>query len=272
MFKQILPCSVHMSNITPQYIISMYKEQDRENEKDIEYVLFSYIMTNKVKQLFIEKNKEVPNCIKAEIQRLYDILKADDKCKNVDITTDRFINNLYDYTIRQHKNIKDYEKQVKREIYEKYKQAKDAYKYANELPDDCCKYYNINGEDIENPVSQIVKFMSSRQGAKVFTYNHRFNDFIWLDEIHYQHQFKEYKKNIKDKKIVINKENNDEHILNNVIWYSLCIQVWDNEADDYGTNHICLGSMSVFNYMISGFVYYFKNKKDRDNAYNWLVK
>jgi len=269
MFKQILPTMTQMSNITPEFIIGMYDKKDRE--EDIEYILFSYIMTNKVKQLFIKKNEEVPNCINAEIQQLYDILKAHESCKKVDITTDRFIDYIYADTIRQHKNIKDYEKQVKQEIKEKYKQAKEAYKYANELPDDKCKY-EINGEQIDNPVSKIVRFMSFRQGAKVFTYNHRFNEFCWLDEKDYQQQFKDYKKKIKDKKIVINKENNDEHMLNDVKWYSLCIQVWDKEADDYADNSICLGSMSVFNYLISGFVYYFKNKKDRDNAYNWLVK
>lgn len=269
MFKQILPTMTQMSNITPEFIIGMYDKKDRE--EDIEYILFSYIMTNKVKQLFIKKNEEVPNCINAEIQQLYDKLKAHESCKKVDITTDRFIDYIYADTIRQHKNIKDYEKQVKQEIKEKYKQAKEAYKYANELPDDKCKY-EINGEQIDNPVSKIVRFMSFRQGAKVFTYHHRFNEFCWLDEKDYQQQFKDYKKKIKDKKIVINKENNDEHMLNDVKWYSLCIQVWDKEADDYADNSICLGSMSVFNYLISGFVYYFKNKKDRDNAYNWLVK
>lgn len=269
MFKQILPSMLHMSNITPQYIISMYRET--EKEKDIKYVLFSYIMNNKVKQLFIERNKEVPNYIKAEIEKLYDILKDDDKSKNVDIRTDRFINYVYDDIIKSHKHIKDYEKKVKQEIYQKYKKAKDAYKYANRLPDDRC-IYNINSEEIDNPLDEFVKFMLSRQGAKIFTYNQRFNEFQWLDEIHYQSQFKEYKKLIKNKKIVINKDNNNEHTLNDIKWYSLCIQVWDKEDDDYGCNNICLGSMSVFNYMISGYVYYFKNQKDRDNAYKWLVK
>jgi len=260
----------HMSNITPEYIISMYDEKDRDNE-NIEYILYSYIITNKVKQLFIEKKQEVPNCIKAEIQQHYDKLKTHESCKNVDISTDRFINYMYHDTIKQHKNIKDYEKQVKQEIKIKYKQAKEAYKYANELPDDYCEF-EFDGEKIENPVSKIVRFMSIRQGAKVFTYNHRFNEFSWLDEIHYQHQFKDYKKKIKDKNIIVNEENNQEHLLNDVKWYSLCIQVWDKETDDYGVNNICFGSLSVFNYLISGFVYYFKNEKDRDNAYNWLVK
>ena len=268
MFKQILPSMLHLSNITPEYIISMYEEKE---DKDIDYILFSYIMTNKVKQLFIKKNKEVPTCIKMEIKKLYDKLKADGRCNNVDITTDSFIDFMYDETIRQHKNIKDYEKKVKQEINEKYKKAKDAYKYANELHDDKCKYY-VNGENLDNPLGKIVKFMGDRQGAKVFTYNQRFNEFIWLDEVHYQTQFKQFKKLIKDKKIVIDKENNNEHTLNGVKWYSVCIQVWDKEENDYGNNNICLGSMSVFNYMISGYVYYFKNQKDRDNAYNWLVK
>jgi len=35
---------------------------------------------------------------------------------------------------------------------------------------------------------------------------------------------------------------------------------------------LCKGSIDVFNYMISGYVYYFQSKIDRDTAYNWLVK
>jgi hypothetical protein len=66
--------------------------------------------------------------------------------------------------------------------------------------------------------------------------------------------------------------NNNEHILNGKKWYSLTIQKWDKQNDDYAEMTLCKGSIEVFGYMISGYVYYFQNKADRDTAYRWLVK
>jgi len=263
MFKIIVP-DCQYGNITPDYIIKMYQEEDGGKNQDIDYILYKYIMTNQIKQLFITKKQRIPNALTIEIKELYDVLKKEERCMNIDITDDIFINYMYNCYIKDDTNIKD-------EIKEKYKSYKNIAKYADELPKSNIDYYE-GSRKIKNPADKFADFMGSKRGAKVFTYHKRFNEWSWLDEDVYKQQFKQYKKLIKNKDIVIDKENNNEHILNDFKWYSLCIQRWDKEDDDYGEMTLCKGSIDVFNYMISGYVYYFQSKIDRDTAYNWLVK
>lgn len=270
MFKQVIP-DCQYSNISPRYIEAMYDEENGKENQEIEYILSKYVMNNKVKQLFITKKQKIPNALNIEIQELYDILKQDNTCKNIDITAETFIDFIYNQTIKDNKSIDDYEDKFNQEIKNKYKRYKDIDKYTGELPKSNIDYYE-NGSKVKSPLDKFGKFMGIKKGAKVFTYHKRFNEWSWLDAPVYKEQFKQYKKQIKNKTIVIDGENNDEHSLNGIKWYSLCIQKWDKEEDDYGEMTLCKGSLDLFGYMIDGYVYYFEKKADRDNAYNWLVK
>lgn len=141
-----------------------------------------------------------------------------------------------------------------------------------------CQYSNITPRYIEamyeneNVKDKFSYFMAEKNGAKVFTYYHRLNEWCWLDAPVYKEQFKRYRKLIKNKDIVIDIENNGEHLINDIKWYSLCLQRWDKEENDYGEMSLCKGSIELFGHLIHGYVYYFEKKADRDNAYNWLVK
>tara|TARA_R110002049_G_scaffold155863_1_gene320809 strand:+ start:1817 stop:2629 length:813 start_codon:yes stop_codon:yes gene_type:complete len=270
MFKQVIPECKH-SNITPHYINCMYEEEDGKENQEIEYILSKYIMNNKVKQLFITKKQKVPSALNIEIQELYDVLMKDNVFKKFDIKAETFIDFMYQQTIKDNKSIDGYEDKVKQDIKYKYKRYKDIEKYAGELPKSNMEYYE-NGSKVKSPLDKFAYFMSAKKGAKVFSYYHRLNEWGWLDAPVYKEQFKQYKKQIKNKTIVIDEENNDEHLLNGIKWYSVCFQKWDKEEDDYGEMNLCKGSLDVFGDMISGYVYYFEKKADRDNAYNWLVK
>ncbi len=271
MFKKVIP-DCKYSNITPRYIQEMYDYEDGKENQDIEYILSRYITNNKVKQMFINKKQKIPNALNIEIQKLYDILKQDNHFTYIDITNDTFIDFIYNQSIKDNKhNIIDIEDKLKQEINNKYKIYRDIDKYAGELPKSNIDYYGT-GDKVKNPIDRFSKFMGVKNGAKIFTYHHRLNEWGRLDADIYKEQFKKYKKQIKNKTIVIDVENNDEHLLNGIKWYSLCIQKWDKDEDDYGEMNICRGSLDVFGDMISGYVYYFEKKADRDNAYNWLVK
>ena len=250
MFNKVLP-ECQYSNITPRYIEAMYEEENGKENQDIEIIIYKYVMNSKVKQMFITKNEKIPSVLNIEIQELYDVLKQDALIKKFDITAETFIDFMY----KQNINDEDDEREINKEIKEKYKKYKKIAKYADENTNDKFAY-----------------FMGAKQGAKVFTYHKRFNEWSWLDTNVYRSQMKIYKKLIKNKDIVIDKENNDEHILNGSKWFSLCIQKWDKQKDDFDEMTLCKGSIEVFGYMISGYVYYFQKEEDRDNAYRWLVK
>ena len=252
MFKEVIP-SCQFSNVTPRYIELMYEENEGKENQEIEKILYKYVMNNKVKQLFITKKEKIPNSLNIEIQEIYDVLKKDNMINRVDIVNDTFINHMYQQYISDDDD-DDEERRINKEIKEKYKKYKKVAKYTDENTNDKFAY-----------------FMGDKQGAKIFTFHKRLNEWSWIDENVYKQQFKIYKKQIKNKDIIIDIENNNEHTLNGKIWYSLCIQRWDKEANDYAEMTLCKGSIEVFGYMISGYVYYFQNKKDRDNAFKWLV-
>jgi len=263
MLKQIIP-SCQYTNITPEYIIKMYERDDcKKREPEISLVLYDYIILNKIKQIFNQKNKKIPDVLNEDIKEDYDMIKKNN-FKEVDITTTRFIDLIYN-------KFKDDGNDIETDIKEKFRKYNHIAKYADVMPETKSSFIE-NGKKVKNPIEKFKTFMGDKQGAKVFTYHHLCNDWSWLDENEFNIQFKHYKKLIKEKKIVIEKENNNEHMLNGKTWYSMTIQIWDKDLNDYGNMNICKGSMALFGYLISGYVYYFQSKIDRDNMYKWLVK
>lgn len=250
MFKQVI-FDCQYSNITPRYIEAMYEEENGKENQDIEFIIYKYVMNNKVKQMFINKNEKIPSALNTEIQELYDVMMKDNRIKRVDIKAETFIEFMYQQNISD----EDDERKIKKEIKDKY-----------------IKYRKIAKYTDDDTNEKFAYFMGAKEGAKVFTYHKRLQEWSWIDEDIYKTQFKQYRKMIKNKEIVIDGENNNEHILNGVKWYSICIQKWDKQNDDYAEMTLCKGSFDVFGYMISGYVYYFQNKADRDTAYRWLVK
>lgn len=127
-----------------------------------------------------------------------------------------------------------------------------------------------NDKIIKASKTYFNEFMRQRFNAKVMSYNHKINEWTWLDDIVYFKQLRVYRKHYKYNKIQILNDNLSEHIYNNKTWYSITIQPIDKTGQI--TTDLCIGSCEIFNYIVSGYVYYYKNKFDRDNAYNYLTK
>lgn len=152
------------------------------------------------------------------------------------------------------------------EIDKEYQGYVDSYRLAGNIDTSRSNIAFIKGDNNTeiNPIKDFPEFMKNRYGDKIFTYRHQSNDWNWVDSDAYKIQFKIFKKYFKNKKIVVNEEYNREHDLNGHKWHSLVIQYLTN-------NSTCLGSLSLFKFLIKGYVYYFRNKTDRDNAYNYLT-
>jgi hypothetical protein len=108
-------------------------------------------------------------------------------------------------------------------------------------------------------------FLRQRGKAKIFTYNQQSMLFNWIDDNDYRTEFLRLRKFIKNNKLKTNELENKEHNLKSNKWYSLNLQPLQYPEID-------IGSLEIFGYYIPGFVYYFKNDKDRDNAFKFLNK
>lgn len=124
---------------------------------------------------------------------------------------------------------------------------------------------NVENPDYTDSRLTFNTFLLLRENSKVFTYNHTLFKFSWLDGPEYISQFKEFRQLIKSGKLeCIESLKDKEHLMKGIKYYSLALtepSIW-----------IDIGSLEIFSYMVQGFVYYFRSKTDRDNAYNYLTK
>ena len=153
---------------------------------------------------------------------------------------------------------------------EEYKKYKDIFKISGDISRKKYCEIHTNTHISKSAKDYFVDFMRQRNGAKVMSYHHKIKEWGWCDEPIYLEQMKDYKKHIKSGKMKVNDYNNNEHDLNGVKWYSMCFQQYDDNGDLCGNMDI--GSMEVFSYHITGYVYYYKNKTDRDNMFSHLNK
>lgn len=251
MFIQVIS-TVENSDISIQEIIDSWKP---DTDPDTNLKLFMITFGAKLK--WQEKKKtDIPQLLKDDLKKYGKYVK------------DKKIVENEDFASTYLQMIIDCNPSLPEGIDNVYKQYVDSYKLAGN-PDDI-----IPGPIILTPdgkidsIKSFPEFMKIRNSDKIFTYNQHFNEWQWLNFDNYKKQFKMFKTLYKNKKIVVQEENNNQHELNSHIWYSLVIQPI-NDEDEVEAN-ICLGSVQMFKYMVSGFVYYFKNKTDRDNAYNYL--
>ena len=253
MFTQIIPI-VKDSNISIQEIIDSW---DIDTDPETNFKLFCVTLGAKLK--WQEKKKtDIPQLLKDDLKKYGKYVKNKRLLEDDDFAS-KYLQQMIDANPR-----------LPEGIDKVYKQYADSYKLAGN-PDDI-----KSGPTILTPDGRIdstknfPKFMKNRNGDRIFTYNRQFNQWEWINFDCYKKQFKIFKRACKDKKAVVKDENNEEHEFNGNMWYSIAI----NQIDDDGEilDGFCFGSLQIFGYMMVGFVYYFKNKTDRDNAYKYLTK
>lgn len=104
-------------------------------------------------------------------------------------------------------------------------------------------------------------FLNSRCNSKVFIYHHKMAEFQWYDTDLYRKQMKDFKKNIKTNQLEII-DYDKSHTIKGNTYYSFALT--------NPTLHVCIGSMEVFGYLVTGFVFYYKSETDRNNGYKYL--
>lgn len=196
-------------------------------------------------------------------------IMTDDLEKYKKYISPNYYNGVYNIKKTIENNYKN-NKDFKDDCDNDYKKYKDIYKIAGDVSRQ--KYCNVitNNHIKKSSKDYFIDFMRQRDGAKVMSYIQSVNEWSWIDESDYVKQFNIYKLHIKSGRMKINEFNNNEHDLNGVKWYSMCFQQYDDNGELCGNMDI--GSMEIFSYHITGFVYYYKNKKDRDNMFAHLNK
>lgn len=253
MFKQIIP-TVEDANISIQEIIDSW-DIDTNPETNLRMFMITYGAKLKWQE---KKKTDIPQLMKDDLKKYGKYVKDKIVVENEDFAK------MY---LQEMINVNPPLPEI---INDCYKEYVDSYKLAGNQDDIKTKFTVITPDGEIDSIKSFSKFMKNRDGDKIFTYNQQCNEWHWLNFDTYKKQFKMYKGLLKNKKIVVKEENNNEHEFNGNVWYSLAVQVINDKGDI--RPGFCIGSIQLFKYMISGYVYYFKNKTDRDNAYKYLIK
>ena len=212
--------------------------------------LFGYILKYYIMKRFLSKNKKVPAKLIAEIKEAKEQIDQ------------KYLVNLKDIVTENQKN-KDLIKQSK-ELYKEYCCGE---KYLGDTKIKDTMIINSGGEIGKNILKDFPDFISQKQKAICFTYIHGIDEMSWLDPKPFDDQMKKFRKFIKDGTLIIRECNNKERSINNKEWYCLVVQYKDEDE-----NQACVGSLKLFDILFHGLVYWFANKTNRDNIYNWLTK
>ena len=222
--------------------------------KEITIIIQKYELNKEVMKKFIEKKKKIPFYLIKETNELKKKLKL------IGIKEG-------DYNIRM-ENQKGFDKRVK----EEYKEYKKVEKYIGDKElDKTCHTTIINrdtgkvkeiGKDINKEYLDIIK---SKQKGVCFTWHHSSDTWQWVDKDMMNTQFKMYKDLIKKGTILCKDYNLPTKELLGRKWYGLVIN-----GNDENPINMDVGSIRLFKYFVSGFVYWFPIKENRDKIFNWI--
>jgi hypothetical protein len=126
--------------------------------------------------------------------------------------------------------------------------------------------FTQDGEVFEN--IDFNKFIKTQAKTDIgFSYIQHIKDFSRFDSKEIGEQFKEFKGYMKDGKMRCIEENKQTHTLGSSHYYSMCFQELPLER-----NNIDYGALHVFRYHVSGYVYFFHSKKNRDKMFEYVSK
>lgn len=113
--------------------------------------------------------------------------------------------------------------------------------------------------------------LSQKGKGMCFYYHHEKSlelGLMWCDREPLNNEMRRWRKLKKKGDIVINKENNRTLERAGKKWYVLVIQ----SPDENKMPNICPFSVGAFNFLVSGYVYYFSSEKNRDMVYEYVMK
>ena len=121
--------------------------------------------------------------------------------------------------------------------------------------------------DIKKKYNGVLKLKKSSDLCLFF--HHDEKEFGLLNKHELEQQMRYWKKEVKANKLKIREYNNQTKIVDGKEWHILVIQPYDdNKLPDYSP---CLFGMLVLNFGVSGYIYAFDNKNNRDMIYQYVM-
>jgi hypothetical protein len=108
-------------------------------------------------------------------------------------------------------------------------------------------------------------FLTEKNKAPVFSWNHGSQQLMWLDKEDVGPQMKTFRCLRKQGKVRVLEENNRTCKLSKKSWH--CIVVTTGAE-----GQIDIPSVKLFNLLVSGLVYWFDNKDNRDAYFKYITK
>jgi len=221
--------------------------------KNIIQTIQSYELNKNVMKKFIEKKKTIPSYLIKETNELKNKLKL--------------LGVLDNYNIQIIDN-KGLDKRTK-ELYKEYKKV-EKYMGDKELEKTCnTTIYNDTGKiEMDNDINkEYLDIIKSKEKGICFTWHHSSNEWQWVDKDMVYKQFKIYKDLIKKGTIVCKDYNLPTKELLGKKWYGLVIN-----GNSENPINMDVGSIRLFKYFVSGMVYWFSKKENRDSMFEWINK
>ena len=243
-----------------------------ENNKICNAVL-EHIIHRSVADKFISKGRSIPKkliaVLKKDLIDIKNIMRPEGPAGGSRRVDEARLDETVKKMLQQMRNENpDIVKMNKRLIKLEYSEYRNEEKYLGDTKlKDTQTVFTPDGEIGTDIIQEFDQFLRAKRKAVCFSYIHHMDTLTWLDPDAYGDEMKRFRKLIKSGELLIRPENIVERKINNVPWYSLVLQ---NVEED--SNNVCAGSVKLFGYIVSGFVYWFPNKKNRDNIYSWLIK
>ena len=216
--------------------------------------IFNWGVVEFFRRRFTSKGKPIPSELVKDLKILTDELKLKE-------WSDKKLQKAFKCMCR----MKVFEKsEIKKQLKEKEKSYKDVDAYIGDAKMRDVKCLTPNGEIGKDLIPNFKSFMAEKRNAKCFTYHQASDNWNWLDDGVVGKEFKKFKKLIKEGKLISRFCNNTTHKLNGKEWHSLVVQ----NTPDCGNT--CVGSLKLFGYLVSGVVYWFSVKKNRDSFFKYI--
>ena len=116
-----------------------------------------------------------------------------------------------------------------------------------------------------------VMFMKNHQGDTVMSFNQGVGGWEWFNAEQHKESMT-HLGNYVDKGILkLDKNNNKTYEWKGQKWYAMVFNMYDPETGEI-KDAMDLGTWMIFDTMVDGFSYYYKNEKDRDNMFKYMKK
>lgn len=124
----------------------------------------------------------------------------------------------------------------------------------------------INIKKVAEHLTFAKKDREKSRGETFFFYHHQTGETCWGNNDELLIEAKRFRQYKKEGKLIIRESNHREFEIDGKTFYTFVVQDTDDENNNIDPLALGVG------FMVSGMVYFFVRKENRDNIYKWVMK